>query len=285
MGGQRAREQLRQGPHIVDGLLGIERGHLVLDPSGGRERIAGTSHHDGHPGPALLRVRHVDLWPGRQVQAGIVDVAHHAHHLECGRIAPVGPEAHAQLLAERVLAGEDLGDQRFIDHRHRPRVTAVARVERAAALQWNAQRLEVARGHGAVLGARLLARGRRGPALHGEARGDAVASEGLRRDGCRREHPGPGANAFEQLPVERRALVRPRVSRLGQRDADGEDVVGVEAGIDREQPAEALQHQAGPRHQHERQGDLGDDEGAGAGVMGQARASAGLVQGLGDVGA
>src|SRR5204862_40021 len=87
-------------------------GSVALTPEHAGERygIAGGAHDQAHPGPALLRVRHVDL--GRSGDRS-ADVADHAHDLEDAGIALVRPYAEAEPLAERVLAGEDLGGQRL----------------------------------------------------------------------------------------------------------------------------------------------------------------------------
>ncbi len=106
----------------------------------------------------------------------LADVAHDAHDLERVGVALVRADADHQALAERILAGEDSSGQGLVDDRHRRRFSTVAGVERAALLQGDAHRLEVAGGDRVVLRARLLTRGGRGPPFHGEPRRDVVTA-------------------------------------------------------------------------------------------------------------
>ena len=71
--------------------------------------------------------------------------------------------------------------------------------------------------------------------------------------------PGNGLEAPEEIGVERAALIRRLVLRR-HGDLQRQQVVGPEAGIDRQHREEAAQQQAGAEREHHRERDLRHDE-------------------------
>ncbi len=87
-----------------------------------------------------------------------------------------------------------------------------------------------------------------------ESRGEPLARSALGRDARKLGDP------LEHVLVEERALVVVGVIFFREFESDREDMVGAKPEVGGLHAGEAAQEQAGADEQHERKGDLGDDE-------------------------
>ena len=78
-------------------------------------------------------------------------------------------------------------------------------------------------------------------------------------------HAGHGRDRGEDLVEEGGLLRVRRIARRGKRQVEGQQMPGIEPGIDALQPGEALHQQPGAGEQRERERHLGHDQGRGGG--------------------
>src|SRR5439155_15615701 len=112
-------------------------------------RIAGRAHGDGHEGTALLTDGQVVLYPPLRIETFVRRVAYHAHDRDPRGICAATTRTEGDALADRLLIREVFLYELVIDDRDLRRSLRILVGEEAAALEWNAQRLEEARTHDA----------------------------------------------------------------------------------------------------------------------------------------
>jgi hypothetical protein len=110
-----------------------------------------------------------------------------------------------------------------------------------------------------VFGHRPLSRQRWRAAIDVEA-GRATTIEWNVGHDAGRAYPRDVAQPLEQSIVEGDLFFALRIFRHRKRDERGQDMVGFESGIDREQTRETSDHQSRPDQEYERERDLRDHE-------------------------
>ena len=173
----------------------------------------------------------------------------HAAHLE------------GETLADRIGIVKDLAHQGLVDDDDGSGRGRVAIREVAAFDELNAHRAEVARAR------RLKERCRRGSigARHRIALGDhgRLGAAAFERNGAVQPDAvdaGQHDETLQDLAMERGPGGAIGILRVRQIQPGGDDAFGIEAGIDRHQPAEAAQREAGADQQHHGQRPFDDDE-------------------------
>ena len=226
-----------------------------------RFRIALRSHENAALECAGDRVRDERLGSDRVDDAAVLRIGDDADDLErrvLDRIA-VRQLLHPlqdDLAANRILGGEILVHERLVDDGHLARRADFDRRQRAAPQNLQPERPEVA------VAAELVNRlpsFRVGLAGNVDVGADAAVRRKRRRLG-RRDDAGqrvqPRQQRFEKLLLRRRGLVL--LAR--QRQARDQDVVRVEAEIDRLQLHEVAHQQPRAGQQHQRQRDFAHDK-------------------------
>ena len=128
--------------------------------------------------------------------------------------------------------------------------------ELAPLQDWNAHRPEVIRTCHAVVRAWQVSGVGRRLALNLEA-SPGIPFEGQVSNSAHRHHPGDRADVLLDILAEARQPGRARINVfLRNRHLHGEDVLGVEAGIDAQQSRHTLDHEPGAAQHHQRQRDL-----------------------------
>ena len=211
--------------------------------------------------PPVLRVRHVDHGDRIQLETAGADVADDADDL--ARAADALVDVDADLPADRILTRPEPSGRGLTDDGDARGCLAVALLEDTAGAQRDSKCLQVARRRRTHLGVALVVAFR--PAV--DRKGPAEAGARDRRDTHRAggDDPRLMANAIDVVAVELDVRRHGRVRTLGQRDADGEDVAGLEPRVDVQQAIEAADREPRPCEQNERQRNLrGDQHGANA---------------------
>jgi hypothetical protein len=247
---------------------GIQAGDRALHRRNQRRRIARGAQQRVHRGARagrngdrrVLRERNEHLGAGGLVQPGLLEIGDHADdRLDlAGRRRSQAPDG--DLLAERILVRKELGGERLVDHDDRGRALDVSARDAAAAHDPRAERFQRAVTHDLpVVDVPRWVVGAPGPV-------DELEVVGVDRPA--REHPaeqrrvGDAGQRPHPLEVAAPELIAldAGVGLLGELDAEGQHVVGLEAQLDVLEPDEAAHHRGAADHQHHRQRDLGDHQ-------------------------
>ena len=264
-------EDPQVGVHLAPGAQERERRPL---------RVGRRPRHDRQGAREPLRVGEVDQVARRLAESPHLRVGGHADD-QPGGIVVVGPADQA---ADRVAVLPEAPGHRLADDDDGLRVRPVGVAEVAAADDLDARRLEEpgvdlgpVRDEGAAVARRL------------EARHVEVARPGAQRiqvqaaDRPDRRDAGQLAEAVEQAPGVDARLVRREAGGRRQEGQEG-GRLAAEAGVDRLHLLEAAQEEAGPDEQHQRDRELGDDQGvAPAELPGLPAPRALAAEGAGDV--
>ena len=269
--------------HARERLLGVERSHRRAKRRHDGGRVRRRPHEDVHPAEVPVLVGDVDVRPDA-VPFPIANVAHDPDNRVPWGVAPEAPEPEP--LADRVAAGPETPGRRLVDEHDLGRVRAVGGVEEAAALQRDPHRAEVTGADGLVVGggiARLLFRGL--PLDRERVVPPDRIHERPQQDEARRFDAGNLADLLEHAREKGRAVRHVGIDLAGEVDARGDQVLRIEARLQRGQARVAADHERGTRQQRERERHLGHDEPAAqaagpAGLRGAARAFADRLAGV-----
>ena len=180
------------------------------------------------------------------------DVADHADHLEDRLAVAAAAVLHEPLAERRRRIAEQRAGHRFVDHRHQRRAGAIGAGEAPPGDQRNAHRLEVLAPDEAPAHLRRTRAGRQRPILAVHADRPRVAAHRQVPDRAHRGHPRQGRQALAGLLQVRQAHPERAVLRRGLHP-EGQDAVGIEAGVDALQVPHRAQHQPGADAEHQRQ--------------------------------
>ncbi len=260
---RRVVHELAQRALVVGREGGVERAH---DPADGRHGLAlsGVGPDDqrerGRERRAGLRPRGGDEGEVRDGARRLLEavVVHVAHLADDG--VPAAAE-RADAPAERARArpvplGEGAAHDRLVR-----RAGGVLRAERPAAAQRDAQRPEVVAVHvrDGVLGPAGVRP--RPVVLHLDRHVVSVAAEGHPVGQRHVARPRDRPRLADQGLEEAQARGGAAVPGIGEEDAGGDHVAGVESGPHLAQAKEAARHQPRRGHQHDGQRDLRDHQG------------------------
>ena len=236
---------------------GVRHAQGVANRSGGQRGGPASSQRQGHLGSWVLSVRDVDLRARPRVEAneleGRLDVADHAHHPQ-PRTRLVAREA--ELAAHCAVVWPELRGQARADQDDPPTLEGLLFGEPAPLPNGDLQAPEIAVRDGVVAGEKLLASvhdlalgldARRRVAV--PARGEVVGGP----DGLGLGEIGGASQGFLE---KRDPLLGITVGLARQRQAHGQDPIGLVADVDRLEMEEALGHQQGAHQQHQRHGEL-----------------------------
>ena len=181
--------------------------------------------------------------------------------------------------------GQNWPRETIVDQRDRHRCVVVVLGEVAAAEKRDSHGREIIRCNQPEVRAAARLTRRRGAAFDVERKAPVARAQRQQVHGARGSDAGQVADALHQSAIER-DLGRGRlVVALGGRDAHREHVLGREPWVHCLQSAEALEQQARPDYQHQRQRDLQRRERrATDGARATLRSSAALFERTGEIG-
>ena len=207
-----------------------------------------------------LRVRHDHQRTGIAAESAIVGVGDHADNLPRGlfKLRPHRMPDH-DLLADRIFLGEELLGQRFVDEGDTRRSGRVLIGEFAAAQDGDSEQLVVV-GRGAHPSRLPADPWTDRPAVHDGERETELTLDGEAAGKGRFFDAGNGVEPLSAVVRELGHSGRLFEARAGQRHLHGDDVVGVEAGIDGVQGDEGADQQRGTNEQDDGQRDFADDQ-------------------------
>ena len=207
----------------------------------------------------LLSHREKDLGPRNFAERPYLVVAHDSNDL--GEVAHAGVRSPTHdSLADRALAGPELARKRFVDDDDVGRAVSVTVREIPSLDERNPHRFEVAGRHRARVGFGPIGELVRLTLFGSDHAGRDVHTQWERhRQRCRVDF-GHRRDALESAIVEHpRGLFR--VAVQAQVRAQHDDVFRLEPGVDQLSVADASEHERCPDEEHERDGNLHDDEG------------------------
>ena len=275
--GNRIGTQLLHGVEVKNRLIGIDRQHLLAHRRGEAHRVAAGLDRHRHAGVWQLAEWVVRLHAVRVLlQAFHLDAPHDADDLDqrVTRVVAAGPD----VMAYRVFVGPVAARELLVDERDARRVFGVGLCEVAPLENGDAQRAEVIGAGGGGLGERRLARLGRRLAIDDERGLPAVVAERQARRKADRFDARQRAQPRDELVIEINPLRLFLILRIRQRDAEGQQVVHVEAGVHMLQAVKAADHQPGAHQQHHRHHHLGDHQHVAQDVPPSGRAAPGVLQ-------
>ena len=188
-----------------------------------------------------------------------VEIAHVVDYAHDGGEATLARSIARDLLADGVLVRKVLADQRLADDDDSGvRVACIGVGEEASLAQTDSHGAEVAGTDGAQLHELAFAV-RRNMSFDYEGGIGIDVGERERRDQAGGIQSGQRAEAVEDSHVVR-GLLRLDGDGGGQGHAQGEDAVGIEAGVDGHEALKAAQHESGAYEEDEGEGGLSNDE-------------------------
>src|SRR6185369_5640081 len=221
---------------------------------GGGDAGDGGADHQIEEAVGALEVREVDDGARLHVEAHGVLIGD-----DTGDLPGAGTPGEGDALADRVLAGEHLASEALVDNYHFESRLIVAGGEIAAGLEGDAHGMEVAGADGPYVHHRLRAL-RNGPVDHLEVAIVATAREGKHADGGGARDARQRLQPADQGLVKRYYLIVLGILHPRQRHLHGQQVIGIEAGIDLEEAQGALRHQTRAYQQDDGDRHLGDQQ-------------------------
>ena len=242
---------------LIDRLVGIDGVNGVAHLLHERRRIVRCARQEHHRQLRRLGKRAVQHLRrlGRQ---GALDVADDADDPQPGP-AVVDRDPGA----DGIGLGKELSRHRVADGGDRLAIGDVAVVDQPPAQQRNADSLKVARARRLHFGTRQPRRFNFRLAFNAHAREKSSTVVQRERAGAAgRADTAKIAKTLDELGRELRPERRRRVLAEVEGDAHADDVVGLDAGVDRLQPHHASQHQAGTDEKDEGHSNLRHYQGA-----------------------
>ncbi len=166
---------------------------------------------------------------------------------------------HGDPSADRVFTRPVPARQRFVDDHDVRRVGIVAFGERTPPEEWNTHGAKVSGAQGLILDLRVVLE-RVGMTLDVVVQGCGRAAEGERQRRSGGDHSRKSGDPLDDLPDEGGCPSVFIVLGSRQVHSHDEQTLGPEAGIDREEPHQALREQSRGAQQQQRERHLGDHD-------------------------